>query len=191
MKKSRLTHRSQKPPRKTRLLVIIVSCLVVVISVSAWVWHQKTKPHDDPTRTTSQKGEPVVEDKTEGSSVIPAAENNEKSEGTTPSSDTTLEEPTGSFVSNHHPNLGGSPAPNNIQSSCTTTPGAKCTITLTKNGTTKSLGEKTTNDDGSAYWDWKLQDVGITEGSWQVTATANLNGQTKSATDPIALEVKP
>ncbi|HJP96899.1 MAG TPA: hypothetical protein VJ843_06050 [Candidatus Saccharimonadales bacterium] len=97
--------------------------------------------------------------------------------------------PTGDFVSNHHPNLSGSPAPSQIASVCTTTPGATCVISFSKDGVTKSLASETADSGGSAYWDWKLQDIGLTTGSWQITATATLNGQTKSATDALKLEV--
>jgi hypothetical protein len=57
---------------------------------------------------------------------------------------------------------------------------------------TKSLGSKTTDGDGAAYWtSWKLQDVGLSEGSWSITATATLNGQSKSTTDSLSLQVSP
>ncbi|MEO6513738.1 MAG: hypothetical protein ABIO22_03665 [Candidatus Saccharimonadales bacterium] len=97
--------------------------------------------------------------------------------------------PTGDFVSNHHPNLSGSPAPNTISSVCTTTPGASCTISFTKDGVTKSLPTQTTDRAGSAYWNWKLQDINLTAGSWNITAAATLSGQTKVASDPMDIVV--
>lgn len=102
----------------------------------------------------------------------------------------TLLAPTGNFVSNHHPNLSGSPAPNTITSVCSSTPGATCVITFTKDGVTKSLGAKIIDAGGSAYWlNWNLQSIGLTTGSWNVKATASLNGQSKSASDAMPLEV--
>jgi hypothetical protein len=98
--------------------------------------------------------------------------------------------PSGSFVSNHHPNLSGSPAPNTVTSVCNTTPGASCQITFTMDSVTKSLPSQTADSGGSTYWtNWKLQGVGLTAGSWKVTATATLNGQTKTASDAMSLVV--
>ncbi|MGF7229599.1 MAG: hypothetical protein ACQR33_06515 [Candidatus Saccharibacteria bacterium] len=101
--------------------------------------------------------------------------------------------PSGNFVSNHHPNLGGSPAPNILTSVCNTTPGATCTITFTNasTGAAKSLTAQTADSGGAAYWSWKLQDVGLGQGTWQVKATATLGNQTKSASDAMTLEVQP
>lgn len=97
--------------------------------------------------------------------------------------------PTGDFVSNHHPNLSGKPAPNSISSVCTTTPGASCTITFTKDGISKSLPSQVTDRGGSAYWSWKLQDIGLTAGSWNIKATASQDGKSLSATDAMQLVV--
>jgi hypothetical protein len=97
--------------------------------------------------------------------------------------------PSGTFVSNHHPNLGGKPAPNQIQSVCTTTSGAKCAIVFTKDGVTKSLPAQMTDSEGTTYWTWKLQDIGLTAGTWHVEAKATLGTQTKTASDYMNLEV--
>ncbi|MGH7142171.1 MAG: hypothetical protein ACREF5_01710 [Candidatus Saccharimonadales bacterium] len=100
--------------------------------------------------------------------------------------------PMGDFVSDHHPNLSGSPAPNTITSVCNTTPGASCIISFTSNGDTKSLPSQITNSDGSAYWNnWTLQSIGLTVGTWQIQATANLNGQNKTAFDAMDLKISP
>lgn len=98
--------------------------------------------------------------------------------------------PTGDFVSNHHPNLSGSPAPNTETSSCTTTPGVQCQIRFTMNGTTIELPAQTTDGNGSTLWsNWTLQSIGLTQGTWQVTAVA-INGNNEvSAQDPINLVV--
>lgn len=98
--------------------------------------------------------------------------------------------PTGDFVSNHHPNLSGSPAPNVMTSVCTTSPGTQCSITFTKGATTKSLPAQTTDREGSTYWNWKLQDIGLTQGTWEIKAVASFGSQTKTANDAINLEVK-
>lgn len=99
--------------------------------------------------------------------------------------------PSGTFVSNHRPNLDGNPAPNSMNSICRTTPGINCEIRFTKDGVTKTLGPDTVGQDGLISWDWKLQDVGLTEGSWQITAVASYGSKTVQTTDSIALEVGP
>jgi hypothetical protein len=105
---------------------------------------------------------------------------------------TTLITPTGTFVSNHHPNLSGQPAPNRMASNCTSTPGASCQITFTMGGTTKSLPTKTTDAQGTAYWqDWTLQSIGLTEGTWTIKAVATLSGSSSSASDGQGLVVAP
>ncbi len=105
------------------------------------------------------------------------------------SSSLTVYVPFGNFVSNHHPNLSSSPAPNVISSVCNTTPGASCKIVFTKDGATRELPSKTTDDNGTAYWTWKLQDIGLTVGSWKIQAIASLSGQTKDASDTMDLVV--
>jgi hypothetical protein len=117
-------------------------------------------------------------------------EDNKSDTGSTTVDPTTpLTTPNGNFISNHSPNLSGSPHPNTIQSVCNTTPGATCTIVFTKGGVTRQLPAQTTDKGGAAYWTWKLQDIGLTQGSWTVTAKATLGSQTKTASDVTNLEV--
>ena len=124
----------------------------------------------------------------EGTPATDGQDKHSPSEGTT---STLLVAPTGNFVSNHHPNLSGSPAPNLIASSCTTTPGATCQIFFTQGQTTKSLPAEATDAGGSAFWNWKLQDYGIGTGTWTIRAVVTLGTQTKSASDSQALVVAP
>lgn len=111
----------------------------------------------------------------------------------TPPVTKTVTAPTGDFVSNHHPNLSGSPAPNTMTSVCTTTVGIDCKITFTNvsSGAIKSLPNHQTDAGGTAYWDWKLQDIGLTAGTWKIEAIASYGDQTKTATDIMNLEVAP
>lgn len=101
----------------------------------------------------------------------------------------TPREPTGTFISNHHPNLSGSPAPNTESSTCTTTPGANCEIRFTNGAVTKSLDVKKTDSDGNASWDWNLNDIGLTVGEWNITAIATNDSKTATATDSMLLSV--
>lgn len=115
----------------------------------------------------------------------------QKSESGGAATTAALISPSGNFVSNHRPNLSGNPAPASETSVCTTTPGASCSITFTKDGITKSLTPQTTDRGGSAYWNWKLQDIGLTGGSWHIQAIASLGDQTKTADDALNLQVSP
>ncbi|MEO5950644.1 MAG: hypothetical protein ABIQ04_04305 [Candidatus Saccharimonadales bacterium] len=97
--------------------------------------------------------------------------------------------PVGTFVSNHKPNLNGSPAPNTMNSVCSTTPGASCVIEFTKDNQTLLLIAKTADASGNVTWDWKLQDIGLTAGTWTVTAIAKNGSLSAQSTDPTKLEV--
>lgn len=97
--------------------------------------------------------------------------------------------PTGTFVSNHHPNMSGSPAPNTETSTCTTTPGARCQIRFTHNDTILYLPSQLTDADGSTSWSWTLQEIGLTSGTWKVAAIATNGNKTSIANDVINLEI--
>lgn len=106
------------------------------------------------------------------------------------STSTTLIAPSGDFVSDYQPNLSNSPHPNTVNSVCNTTPGAQCMITFTMGSTTKSLPKTTADAGGSVYWTWKLQDIGLTAGTWKIQAVATLSGKTATTNSPLSLEVK-
>jgi hypothetical protein len=102
----------------------------------------------------------------------------------------TLSAPTGNFVSNHHPTIGEAP---DMQSNCTTTSGATCTIVFTKGTETHELPVQNTDREGAAYWSWSVKDksIGLSAGSWKVQAKAVLGNQVKTADDALMLEIKP
>lgn len=97
--------------------------------------------------------------------------------------------PSGAFVSNHKPNLDGKPAPNTMQSVCNTTPGATCSIIFTKDNISKSLIKKKADSNGNVYWDWSLQEIGLTEGTWTIEAKSSLSGTDKSTFDSLTLDI--
>jgi len=155
----------------------------VAVSGSAY-----TKGENAPT--PGVKAQAQSKGSSTNSSSSSALPGDNKNTGTDGNSTATLVAPTGDFVSNHHPNLSGSPAPDTLNSVCTTTPGATCAISFTKDGVTKSLPTETTDRGGSAYWNgWSLQSIGLTIGSWQVQASASLNGKTLGASDALQLVV--
>lgn len=96
--------------------------------------------------------------------------------------------PTGTFVSNHHVSLSDS-SQLSVQSDCTTTPGIACKITFANGSITKNLAAKTTDAGGAAYWSWNVKDLGLTVGSWQVSAIATVGSQTQTSIDATKLEI--
>lgn len=99
--------------------------------------------------------------------------------------------PSGTFVSNHKPNLSGSPAPSSEQSVCNTTPGATCYIEFKQGDIVKKLDSRVADSSGSVIWSWDVKQAGFTEGSWTISAVTSLNGRTKTTTDSLPLEVRP
>lgn len=102
---------------------------------------------------------------------------------------TDVSAPSGSFVSNHHPSL-SAPA-NTMNSVCRTNVGITCQINFTKGSELKTLGPDTVGSDGTISWEWKLQDIGLSAGTWQIQAVAKSASQTVTTNDPLALEVNP
>lgn len=177
------------------LVIVLVAAAVVAILELTNTTH--FFHHDNPPAATGPETKGEINN-TSDKSVQDTQSNNSSTNNknqSSPSNGSTstlpLTTPLGNFVSDHHPNLSGNPAPNQMASSCTTTVGANCQITFTMGSTTKSLTAKTTDAQGSVYWSWTLQNVGLTEGSWTVEAIATLNGNTKTATDAESLVVSP
>lgn len=197
----------KKLQRRRRLskkhLLLLLGVVVVVAGVMAaleltnttFLFHKNNyvSAPNKPSRTlnANTKGD-------QGSSAKPNSNTSSDSSHETKDNNDTptgnsqpLKQPEGTFVSNHHPNLSGSPAPSSMQSTCETTSGATCQILFTKDGVTKSLPAQATDQGGSAYWTWKLQDIGLTQGTWRVQAKAVLGSQTQTADDATNLEVGP
>lgn len=191
---------SKKSPKKWLLIAGIV--LVLIVIGAYWLYAKNSSRPPALSANSNTKGEsdaspsPSNTDQnanqtTPSTSTQPTAGDSKQNQSSAPTSSTSasLLKPTGAFVSNHHSRL--SSGYNTQQSVCTTTPGATCAITFMKDGVTKSLQAQQTDKGGSAYWSWKLQDIGLTAGDWAVQATATLNGQTQSASDALKLEVQP
>jgi hypothetical protein len=143
-------------------------------------------PSSSPKTTTA-----LSSSKSQASSEIPSS-NPSSDTSSNKSSATTntvaeLKEPSGTFISNHHP---GDDSPTAISSVCNTSPGATCYLQFTKGDVIKTLASQVADGNGSTFWNWDVQEAGFTSGSWKVTAIASLNGQTKSTPDPLNLEVK-
>lgn len=157
------------------LVLIVGSLAVVLINRHPKATSGPIKVIDQPSTSAKAPQNAVPE----GKSVVGTGHENASSE---------LVAPYGTLVSNHRPGQNGS----NLTelSQCTTTPGAKCYIKFTQADVVKTLPEKTTGTDGSIFWEWTINDAGLTSGKWSVTAIATLGGQTKSTTDQLSLEVQ-
>ena len=93
------------------------------------------------------------------------------------------------FVSSHKATLSDKSTLSKT-SVCTTTPGAKVIIFLSKNKEIIKLPEKTADSNGTVMWDgWSVKDYRITEGDWRISATSSLSGSSATAEDSNALEV--
>jgi hypothetical protein len=158
--------------------------LVALLAIAGGIYAYHVSHDKKPIATVNQYTKGQV-DKAGGSSTTSDTPSSEK----TPDASASLVAPAGNFVSNHHPNLGGSPAPNTMTSVCNTSPGASCQISFTQDGTTKSLPAQVTDAGGATFWDWKLQDVGLGAGEWKITATSKVGDKSLSATDPMPLVV--
>lgn len=175
-------------------LSIMVIALVVVGSVFWW-----RRDHPAPKQIQTNSGvitaNPNVPGGTNpnpatGSSASKDQEGNNP--GAKPSPSVQPATPTGQFVSNHRPNLRGTPAPNTETSACTSTPGVKCKITFTSGSTVKSLPLQQTDGNGNTLWsNWTLQSIGLTTGSWQVAAVAINGPKTATAKDITPLVIAP
>ncbi len=186
-------------PRSRKWLFFAVGGAVLIATVITFlaITHTDniigTKKSNTKTASQATKGEPANGSTTGSqSSGSTTTTTDDKQNTTTDASDNTpATQPSGNFVSNYAPSLSATGAKEQIQSVCNTTPGAACTISFTNGTTTKSLEKRVTDKGGSVYWTWALKDIGLSTGSWKITATAELNNQKTVTTDTLPLEVQP
>ena len=179
-----------KKIKKNNHITLIIFTLLMIILGGAWrLVNNKSKlnTNNKPFELSQpQSVKPTVT--TVASDLVGASDKQQASSG---SFQGYLLAPTGNFVSNHSPSLTGRLSSNNDQSICNSTQTAVCKIAFTKDGVTKLLADKVLDGNGTNYWNWTLQDIGLTAGPWKVTATASLNGQTKTSVDATLLIVQP
>lgn len=180
--------------KKLTKKVFVTTIATLAISLGLYLLLSRTllPPNDyGSPRTTPTTDTPTAQANQGVGAVI--ADKDTKNPPSTAPVDTSTKPvaPTGTFVSNHSPSLSGDTSPSILNSTCTTTPGVSCQISFTNGSTTLSLPAKTTDGAGNASWDWNINDIGLSEGTWEVTATAKNGNQTAAATDPLLLRVKP
>jgi len=176
--------------------ITAVLLALVVVGVLEWrgtinLLHSSKTNATIPSQSSPETSSPTKDAKSSApESTSPAPPSPKQDPQPTPQTGEAPAAPYGDFVSNHHPNLGGKPAPSNMVSVCNTTPGATCYIAFTKDGVVKKLDPQTTDGNGAAYWRWDVKDADLTSGTWEVKAVANLNNKTVSVTDAQKLEVQ-
>lgn len=191
--------KSNKGKLRGVALAILLLLLVAVVAGAAYMlWHQN---HSSFTQTKTNNGTATANPNVPGgtndnSNDNTTANNSKDSSGNTPGPtlDPSVQPamPTGQFVSNHHASLAQQPGLNSETSACITTPGAMCRIDFTNGSVTKSLPTGKTDENGSYVWtSWTLQSLGITEGTWEITAVAMNGSKTTTAQDATALVVAP
>lgn len=175
----------------TKRPLLLMTALVLVV---ASVVFGLTRKHESVSGTipSDSTSNPAANnsDKTtvpSASSTSNSSSDSAKSTGLN-STSSPLNAPWGNFVSNHSPGKDG--APTSEVSTCNTTPGATCTVQFIKGGVSRNLETKTTDSNGSVSWSWDIKDANLSSGKWQITAVATLNGQSKSTSDQLSLEVQ-
>lgn len=194
---------TRKKSYKKPLLVAVAIILVAAVGYGAFAYANDTWPFKDseglsesdksnPTDKLPSSNSSERDGKQSDSSGITSTKDDTQttSLAAQPNDNVTPQKPVGTFVSNHHPNLSGSPAPNQMSSTCATTPGASCTIRFKKDNSIKSLPIKVTNKSGNITWNWKLQDIGLTAGDWQITAVATNGDKVAKASDSMLLSIR-
>jgi len=180
-------------------LYITIFVLAVIIGGYA-VIHEHTQPLQAPVQkqktatiipSTKSKTQ-VTSNSSSTNTTLPNSSSVSQDKSlASPASGSPFIAPTGTFVSNHRPDLTGQPIERQEQSVCTTIPGASCYIEFIKNGLVEQLATQTADANGSCYWTWDISQAGLTGGSWTVIAVATAGSQTKTTQDSIALVVQP
>lgn len=176
--------------RKKVWVIVLVVIVIGAVAIFAYLkfGHNNKSTVANPDTTQESKINNKQQD-------VALTQNNNKqlteNSNSNESSSQTVKAPSGTFVSNHRPNLDGDPAPSSINSVCSTSVGAKCEIRFSKDGVVKSLESKVVGSDGFVSWDWTVQDLSLTVGTWQIEAFAQLGESSTSTKDQIPLEVEP
>jgi len=201
MPNSKVYNRKQVAPKRPTMLsrrwLLIIAALLILVAAGLAFFFNRSSDSSSDTSTTSTHTKPrPTSDKTNANpapttptpppSKVPGGS---PTPTTPPANNIPAAKPYGSFVSNHKPGQNGSPL---VETSvCNTSPQVPCTITFTKDGVTKSLPAQTTDNSGATIWDsWTLQSVGLTAGSWTISAVAGSGTQATTTQDPIALEIQ-
>jgi hypothetical protein len=195
-----LYSRQGTTPRKIassrmRLILMFLCTIALALVIGILGWHYILQPRSYPTQKTSYgtvTANPNVPGGSQTEQTASGSDGAKETSGGTASLSTTVtpEQPTGQFVSNHMPSLSGQEQLRTETSSCTTTPGATCQIRFRRGSVVKSLPAKIAGSDGTALWNsWDIAAIGLTAGTWEITAVAANGLHAVTTRDPINLSV--
>jgi hypothetical protein len=187
VRKSRLNHLLSRRSTKVAGLIILLLLIATILEITN-VTNFFKNSSIQPVIPVSQAPPASTENSQNTPQKTPGTDKSNSSVGSQ-KVDLPLYSPYGAFISNHHPNLSGHPAPSSESSVCNTTPGATCYIKFTNGSLTTKLPSRVADSKGSAYWSWDVKTAGLTAGNWTVTAVASLNGTVKSTQDPMQLTI--
>lgn len=184
-----MVHKSRKPLFKSAYLLASLLVAAIVVALILWQVNKKTVSEIPATQTQGTNQKTSSNNQNSNKTATSTGYVSPKDSGGT--SEEPLITPSGTMVSNHKPSLSGVSSPSTEQSVCNTSVNATCYIEFTKDNEVKRLPEQTTDSNGSTYWSWDVVKAGLSAGTWQVTAVASANGQTKTFKDSTPLEVQP
>lgn len=181
---------SSKKHYLTALLVLLLLVLMILLELTntTHIFHKQKVVDIVPSTSTNTKNT-TPSNTTDETTPQPSATNTDKTPAST-STTTGLElvAPYGLFVSTHVRTLDSSGSAE--YSACNTTPGASCYIEFKQGDVTKRLATQVADSSGNTSWYWDVVTAKLTVGEWQVSATATLNGQSKTTSDQKLLEIK-
>ena len=171
----------------TRKTYYALGAVLLVLAFGIWLLNRshntQTIPSSSPNKTVKSSSSTNNPSTTTPSQAVASP----KSSPSVSAAGSDLIAPSGGFVSNHRPGGGTSTTETSV---CNTSPGATCYIQFTKYGEVKRLDSQVADSSGAIYWYWDVNSAGLDAGSWVITAIASLNGQSKTTTDTLALEVQ-
>lgn len=156
---------------------------LILVGGGYYLWHRYQINHPKPVVNI-----PAAENS--GNQVIATPTPNVPGATDKTNSATDLLTPSGNFVNKYKSTMNQI-----LESSCNSTSGATCEISFSMGNVTKTLTAKTVAFSGKeaqvafASWQWTPSSLGLTPGSWTISATASLNGATKTANSTTLLEV--
>lgn len=177
-------------------VILLVVLLVVLLSGTTYAYYRTTTTSDKNQESGFKNVDKDASNRTSNSGndgTIASPRQDNTSEDQSPSQSTLDIKPTspsGVFVSNHRPNISGNPAPSMISSTCTTSAGVDCFIEFRNGEVVKSLSRQKTDANGNTSWFWSISDIGLTQGTWTITAVAANGSLQVKSKDPMDLVVK-
>jgi len=167
----------KRPINKSYILAAIV------LIIAAAVVYKVVADHSAQEQTTSANSSQALTGKSSPTKTSPQPAKNASPEPSSKNLVSPAEQST--YASYHTPGI-NTPE----ESVCVTSPGAICYIQFTRGSEVKRLTKKVVDSSGTATWDWTPGSAGLSKGAWEVSAIASLDGQSKTGSDALDLEVQ-